>query len=360
VPASPPPGDGRASAEKAQSFVALLKWSLLFIGLALFMLLLGQIAGFKFLQHALIWLVAAALALLFLIAGVAAGVKLLKLGYRLLASLLLAGVLTFSFFTGINVYAATYDGFINKALDEKLPPPEHPVYYARRGRDYVQVFDESERAASVAEVASSPIKLAVIAVEDRRINTRLEGPVDFVAFARAGVKTYLLGRRREGGSTLQVQVAKLLNGDLRTETVAEKLKQSLVALRIEQRFGDEDHDRLIALYLNLCQLDGRTVGVAAAAANLFGISDLRRLNISQAALLAGMLRSPSKFDPRRNPRTALERRNLVLTLMRDQALITEDQFRDATKEEIRIQPALKRFELFIRAGRARDGERKAA
>lgn len=353
-------GPGAPRGRRMRDGLTILKSFTALAGLALLLLLLGQVAGFRFLQNALVWLLGGAVAVLFVVAGVAAAVKMVKLGYRLLASLLLAGVLTFGLFSGLNAYAVTYDGFINKAIAEKLPPAEHVIYFIRRGRDYAPAFDEAERSASLDEVAHSPVLLAVIAVEDQRLNTRIEGPIDVISFVRAGFKTYVLRMRREGGSTVQVQLAKLLNGDLKTETLAEKARQSLIALRLEQRFGDENHDKLVTLYLNVCQIDGRTVGAAGAAANLFGVSDLRVLTLSQAALLAGMLRSPSKFDPRRDPRLATERRNLVLSLMRDQGMITEEQFAAASKEEIRLQPALKKFELYTRAARAVAGQGRAS
>ncbi len=336
-----------------QSSFLLLKWGLPLCGSLIFLLLLGQIAGFKFLRNAVVWLFIFVLTIMFFSAGVYLGVKLLKKGYRFFASLILSGVLGFSLFTGVNVYAVTYDDFINKSLTSHLPPSEHLIYYARRGQqDYSPVYDESERSASIEEVSGSPLGPAIIAVEDQRLNSRLEGPIDLIGVVRASLKTYVLRIKKEGGSSLQVQISKLLTGELKTHSAREKFTQSLVALRIEQRFGDENHDKLLTLYINLCQIDGDSVGVARAAANLFGIYDLRQLSIAQSALLAGMLRSPSQYDPRRNLQAARDRRDVVLKLMHEQGMITEQQFQEALKEEIKLQPGVKKYELLVRAASA--------
>ncbi|MGH9426313.1 MAG: transglycosylase domain-containing protein, partial [Terriglobia bacterium] len=268
-------------------------------------------------------------------------------GYRRSAWFLIAMTVGSAIYPSLSAFALTSDKEIDQALVTQRPSEDHVSFFARDGDSLVRVFAESERRVSKEEVAESWIKLAIIAIEDRRLTSRLEGVVDFIAAPRALWKTAVEGKR-QGGSDIPIQNAKLLSGKFRSN-LSDKPKQVLVAIRLDQRFPTTDE--MLCLYVNLVQL-GNKVGLASSAADLFGTSDLRNLTIAQSALLAGMIQRPSHYDPRANPRDARERRDFVLQRMHEQGMISDQQHREAFAELIQVLPALKDFEVLVRAAKA--------
>lgn len=268
-------------------------------------------------------------------------------GHRRTATFLIAMTVGSAIYPSLSAFALTCDAEIDQALAARLPSEGRMVFFARDGDAFVRVCDESARRTSKEEVSESWIKPAIIAIEDRRLPSRLEGVVDFIATPRAFWKTVVEGKR-QGGSPVQVQSAKLLSGKLRSK-LSDKPWQILVAVRLDQRFPTLDE--ILCLYSNLVQL-GEQVGLAYPAADLFGISDLRNLTIAQSALLAGMIQRPSYYDPRVNHQAGRERRDFVLQKMYDAGKITHQQYEEAKAEQIQVLPPLKDFEVVVRAAKA--------
>lgn len=271
------------------------------------------------------------------------------------AALLLAFVLAAAiiFFCSVMVVSAMasqpkYDKIINEGVTNFLPHTDHLIY---RTRDGVNIYNAEGRMVGAEEISQSRLKYAILSIEDERYLFRFEGPIDFVATMRAIVMT-VVRRRRQGGSTIQLQVAKMLMG-LQRVGLEDKDVQTLLAFRLEQRITDPDE--MLALYANLCQINGDRRGIADAAYNFFGVSDLRQLTIEQAALLAALLKSPTAFSPRTHPQAARERRDLVLFKMRELGHITEQEYQAAVRTEIRVEPNLNRNELLIRAANTLHG-----
>ena len=149
---------------------------------------------------------------------------------------------------------------------------------------------------------------AVVAIEDRRF---FKHPgVDWRGLLRATAVNLREGRLVQGGSTLTQQLAK--NLFLTPErTVERKVKELLLALWLERRFEKRD---LLSIYLNRVYFGSGTYGVEAAAQRYFGTS-ARDIDVYQAALLAGLLRAPSRLNPVHDPMAARQRTDVVLNAM---------------------------------------------
>lgn len=158
---------------------------------------------------------------------------------------------------------------------------------------------------------------ALLATEDRRFFDHFG--VDVFGLARAMYRNWQADRIVEGGSTITQQLAK--NLFLSTErTIKRKAQEVILALWLEQKFTKEE---IITLYLNRVYLGAGTYGVDAAAKRYFGKSG-RDLNLSESALIVGLLKAPSRYSPTGNPKRAKERTKQVLQNMVEAGFITPE------------------------------------
>jgi penicillin-binding protein 1A len=192
-----------------------------------------------------------------------------------------------------------------------------PVLLDRHGVQFAQLHPLDRR---VVPLDSLPVHLpaAFLAVEDRRF-FRHRG-VDWVRVLGAARSNASAGEVREGASTLTMQLARTvfperIRGTERT--LSRKLLEMRVAGRIERRFSKAE---ILELYLNHVYVGAGGYGVEAGARHLFG-RPASELTVEQAALLAAVVRAPAHYDPRRNPEAALQRRNLVLSLMEEAGVL---------------------------------------
>ena len=157
---------------------------------------------------------------------------------------------------------------------------------------------------------------AVLATEDRRFYHHIG--VDLVGLARAAVANWREGKVVQGGSTITQQLAKnlFLNPERRMKR---KIQEVMLALWLEQRFTK---DQILSLYLNRVYLGAGTYGVEAAAQRYFGKS-ARDVTLGEAALLAGLLKAPSRYAPTRNAARAQARAETVLLKMVEAGYITD-------------------------------------
>lgn len=163
------------------------------------------------------------------------------------------------------------------------------------------------------------IPQAVIAIEDRRFYSHFG--IDPIGLARAMVTNLTSGRLSQGGSTLTQQLAK--NLFLKPErTLERKVQEVLLALWLEHKHSK---DQILAMYLNRVYFGSGAYGVEAASRRYFG-KGARDVSLSEAALLAGLLKAPSRLSPARDPKAAEERAQLVLAAMRDQGLVSAKEF----------------------------------
>jgi hypothetical protein len=225
-----------------------------------------------------------------------------------------------------------------------VPHAEHLIVKFRDGSDW---YFEPKRMISEDETTILEpcfFVLAIIAIEDERFLERFEGPVDFRSLGRVLYRK-LRGRiwgvpNNEGASTIPMQIAKNLKNDpgssenrqLTKRTISKKIDEAIIAQRIDQEFTAGQQ---LALYSNIC--DGNYRGIAEVAYDLFGVKDLRQLDLQQAALLAALPRSPAAYNPRAYPARAKERRDQVLTRMNEMKFITDEQFGKARQAKIEVK-----------------------
>ena len=166
-----------------------------------------------------------------------------------------------------------------------------------------------------AGAASPHLVNAVIATEDKRFRSHLG--IDPIGVARAFRANMQAGRVVQGGSTITQQVAKLLFFDS-TRSLERHIKQVPVVLAMELKYAK---DEILSIYLNRVYLGAGTNGFEAASQRYFGKS-AREVSIPEAAMLAGLLKAPSRYAPTSDLSVAQNRANVIVGLMEDQGYIT--------------------------------------
>ena len=179
---------------------------------------------------------------------------------------------------------------------------------------------------------------AFMAAEDDRFY--IHPGVDPVGLMRATAELISTGRIQSGGSTITMQVAK--NFFLTHERVfSRKFNEILLALQIEKQLSKNE---ILELYLNKIYLGHRAYGVEAAAQVYYGKS-VNELNLAQLAMIAGLPKAPSRYNPVNDPNRALLRRNWILGRMRDLGYITPDEHQLAVNEPVTARYHGARIEL---------------
>ena len=180
-------------------------------------------------------------------------------------------------------------------------------------------YGEKRRTPMRYDELPPPMIQAFLAAEDDRFF--VHPGVDYQGLLRAALALARTGEKRQGGSTITMQVAR--NFFLSTEkTYLRKIKEIFLALKIERAL---DKAQILELYLNKIYLGHRAYGVAAAAQVYYG-STLDQLSVPQIAMIAGLPKAPSRDNPITNPQRALERRNYVLARMRELGHLTQAQY----------------------------------
>ena len=193
--------------------------------------------------------------------------------------------------------------------------------YTAEGTLIAEFGEERRIPVKVAQVPPQLIR-AILSAEDDGFYSH-QG-VDFLGVARATINNLRRGHTAEGASTITMQVAR--NYFLSPEkTYKRKVKEVLLAFKIEREFNK---DQILELYLNKIYLGSRAYGFAAAAQIYFG-KNLDDLGLQEMALLAGLPKAPSRYNPLLNPDSALERRAYVLRRMLKLGFIDEPTFTGA-------------------------------
>ncbi len=191
-------------------------------------------------------------------------------------------------------------------------------------------FGEERRSMISIRDVPKPLIEAIIAAEDERFYEH--AGVDYVGVVRAAYTNLVAGGRRQGASTITMQVAR--NFFLSSEkTLTRKLFEALLAFKIEHNLTK---DQILELYVNQIYLGQRAYGFAAAARTYYGKA-LRRLSLGETAMLAGLPKAPSSYNPVANPQRARQRQNYVLRRMRELGYITPAQQAEAAKAPIQVQ-----------------------
>ncbi|MFW5442893.1 MAG: penicillin-binding protein 1A [Methylococcaceae bacterium] len=184
-----------------------------------------------------------------------------------------------------------------------------------------QFGEKKRKPISIDEVPQQQIH-AFLAAEDA--NFYSHPGVDYKGLLRAAWQLILTGKKKQGGSTITMQVTRnfLLS---REKTYIRKIKEIILALRIENEYSKE---KILELYLNKIYLGHRSYGIAAAASTYYGKS-LFELDLAQQAMIAGLPKAPSAYNPLTDPERALLRRNYVLRRMHELKYITQTDFDNA-------------------------------
>lgn len=218
---------------------------------------------------------------------------------------------------------AVYYGSQLPPIDQ-LAIPKRPPNIAILATDGALIANRGDTGGAAIRLADLPPYLpkAFISIEDRRFYAHWG--LDPVGVGRA-VVTNLLGRGgMQGGSTLTQQLAK--NLFLTQErTVSRKIQEAILALWLEHKFSK---DQILELYLNRVYFGSGAYGVEAASEHYFGHS-AREASLAESAVLAGLMKAPSKLAPDRNPEGANERAAQVLTAMAQEGHISESQAKQA-------------------------------
>ncbi len=219
----------------------------------------------------------------------------------------------------------------------KLPPiqtlviPKRPPTITILGTDNKPIAVRGEMGGTSVPLSAMPKYLpqAFVAIEDRRFYYHFG--IDPIGITRAVFINLTRGRLREGGSTLTQQLAK--NLFLTQErTLQRKLQEVILAVWLEVKYSKA---QILELYLNRIYFGSGAYGVEAAAQRYFGKS-ARAVTLPEAAMLAGLAKSPSRLAPTRNPELAQERSLLVLAAMEDASYITPEMLKLAKSRPPKI------------------------
>ncbi|MRI32131.1 peptidase [Endozoicomonas sp. OPT23] len=235
----------------------------------------------------------------------------------------------FASFSGLLLVAASAFLYLSPSLpavdslrDTNLQTPLR-IY----SKDELLIAEFGEKRRTPVHFDDTPEKMvkAFMAAEDDRFY--YHPGVDIVGLLRAAVQLVSTGRIQSGGSTITMQVAK--NFFLSHERVfSRKFNEILLALQIEQELTKNE---IFELYLNKIYLGNRAYGVEAAAQVYYGKS-IDELSLAQQAMIAGLPKAPSRYNPINDPDRALIRRNWILGRMQELGYIRDDEYQEAVNE----------------------------
>jgi len=242
----------------------------------------------------------------------------------LAVSTVLAGVLLLAFAAAI-----IYPGLpsLETLTDYQ---PKIPLRVFSADGKLIAEFGEERRALVRIGDFPQPLTQAILAAEDERFYQH--SGVDYVGVARAAFSNFISGGVRQGASTITMQVAR--NFFLSKErTLARKFNEMLLAFKIESNLTK---DQILELYINQIYLGQRTYGFAAAAQTYFG-KRLGEVNLAEAAMLAGLPKAPSRYNPIANFKRAKIRQQYVLRRMRELQMISEEELAAADQQAIVVK-----------------------
>lgn len=201
--------------------------------------------------------------------------------------------------------------------------------YAANGALLVEWHGEEDRTIVPLDQIPRMLQDAVVAVEDERFYTH-DG-VDTKAIARALRANAEEGQVAQGGSTITQQLVKIMFTD-GERTLGRKIREALMAYELE---AETDKDDVLEAYLNTVYFGHGSYGVESAARRYFGAT-VSSLDLAQSATLAAVIKSPARYSPIDAPAEAVERRNLVLSKMREQGFISAEEERAARAQELKL------------------------
>ena len=249
--------------------------------------------------------------------------KLFRYGWKisLLALFAATGLAVFLFYAS---WAATFD---MKKVGEM---PERNTVFDVDGKIYSRLAGANRLKVSLAEVSPSFVE-ALLAREDTRFYRH--GGIDWRGILRALFKDIITVSAKEGASSITQQLARN-SLPLGGRTLNRKILEAMVALRIEQTFTKQ---QILELYINRIYFGAGCYGVETASQAYFG-KNASKLNLSEAGILAGLIRSPNRFSPLKNPEGAAIQRDTVLDRMVQLKKISSAEAQEAKATKVNTHP----------------------
>jgi penicillin-binding protein 1A len=208
--------------------------------------------------------------------------------------------------------------------------PKIPLRVYSDDGHLIAEFGEERRALVKIDAVPAELKHAILAAEDERFYRH--GGVDTLGILRAAIANVTALGAKEGASTITMQVAR--NFFLSSEkTLKRKLSEILLAIKIEHNLSK---DQILELYINQIYLGQRAYGFAAAAQVYFG-RPLDKLNTAEIAMLAGLPKAPSRYNPHVNLKRATERQRYVLRRMHDIKFLDDKRYKLALQQTMRLR-----------------------
>ncbi|MFL6238827.1 MAG: penicillin-binding protein [Actinomycetes bacterium] len=270
----------------------------------------------------------------------------LLVGVSAVAGLLVAGV-ALPVVGGLGMAAkrgaAQFDSLPSEL---KTPPlPQRTRILAADGSVIAQFYYENRISVPLTEVAPV-MRQAIVAIEDSRFYQH--SGVDLKGVVRALVTNSTSGSIRQGGSTITQQYVKNVlieaattNADkaaATADTLARKVREARYAIALE---GELSKDQILERYLNIAYFGSDAYGIEAAARRYFD-RHASQLTLPQAAMLAGLVRNPSAYDPINHPKAGKVRRDVVLERMRGLGYVTDADYARAVRTPVGLRPTTTR------------------
>jgi penicillin-binding protein 1A len=218
------------------------------------------------------------------------------------------------------------------SIDLNFEPPGRTMIYSSDGTLLAKLFVENRKVVPISQIPAD-LQNATVAFEDKRFYTH--SGIDIQGIGRSLYRNVRNGDLKgQGGSTITQQLARNMGieGLTREKSIQRKWHEWMVAIQIEKSYTKQ---RILEMYLNQVSYGQGTYGVEAAAQTYFG-KDVSKLDLAQCALLAGLPNRPTVFNPYKDKDAAKTQRDIVLSNMLAQHMITPAQFAKATSEYIHL------------------------
>jgi len=243
------------------------------------------------------------------------------------ALMIVLGVIIFSV-VALGVYtivaiAQTPDFDTDMILEQK----QSSIVYDKEGKPIAQLHASENRLLVEFEDIPPIVRDTFVAVEDKRFYSH--HGADPIRIVKSALNNLKAGEVVEGGSTITIQLAKIaFIEDPTVKKLKRKIQELVLAIQIERTYTK---DEILTFYLNRIFFGESSFGIRTASQTYFG-KELEELNPAEVALLAGLPQAPSAYDPYVNPDKAKNRRNIVLSVMRDNNIITEAEYKKSKEE----------------------------
>lgn len=248
---------------------------------------------------------------------------------------LYALLILFFLFVGWLIYLSQTLPSLSELENPRLE--EATKIYSDNGELIDKFYLKNRTRVTIDEVSQDLIN-ALIATEDRRFFDHWG--VDLRRIVQAFIKNIIsLNLTKEGASTITQQLARNLYLNTTETTLSRKLREAMTAVQIEKTYTKQE---ILAYYLNTVYFGKGAYGVETAAQTYFN-KPAKDLNLNECAILIGLLKSPSNYDPTTNPEAAKTRRNIVLNSMLECGFISKDVYEANADEPIKISPKVSTY-----------------